>query len=116
MRGRTRNAEPRDEAKWQESEAAVQALQQILQKQKDPRLQPVKVWVNRINSERGILYVGISLGEELGCSPFCGCAAKQISDQFEPFLLERLPWLTRVIAEPQAPTEKDPGHLFLRFI
>ncbi|MBI4499217.1 MAG: hypothetical protein HY689_15110 [Chloroflexi bacterium] len=113
MMRRTKD-EPRDEVKWREGEEAVQALQQLLQQQKDPRLQPVKVWLNRINEERGMMYLGISLGEALGCSPFCGCAAKQIGEQFEPFLLERVPWLTRVIVEPQAPTEDDPGHLLLK--
>lgn len=116
MARRLKDAEPRDEGKRQESDAATQALQQLLEKQQDQRLQEVKVWVNRVNSERGMLYLGISLGEGLGCSPFCGCAAKQIGDQFEPFLLERLPWLTRVIVEPEAPTEQDPGHLALKFI
>lgn len=116
MAGRVKKAEPRDEQKWQESEGVVKALQQVLQGQKDPRLQPVKVWVNRVNAERGMLYLGISLGEELGCSPFCGCAAKQIGDQFEPFLLERLSWLNRLVVEPEAPTEEDPGHLSLKFI
>ncbi|MBI2886250.1 MAG: hypothetical protein HYY02_03470 [Chloroflexi bacterium] len=116
MAQRTKAAEPRDEQKWGESEQVVQDLQRIIQSQNDPRLQPVKVWVNRVNAERGMLYLGIALGEALGCSPFCGCAAKQIGDQFEPFLIERLPWLTRVIVEPEAPTESDPGHVLLKFI
>lgn len=107
---------PRDEAKWHEAETAVTALQAVLQQQKDARLQPVKVWLNRINEERGMVYLGIALGEELGCSPFCGCAAKQIGDQFEPFLLERVTWLNRIVVEPQAPTDKDPGHLLMKLL
>lgn len=107
---------PRDEQKWQEAETAVNGLQDLLQKQKDERLKPVKVWLNRINPERGMIYVGIALGQDLGCSPFCGCAAKQIGDQFEPFLLEQVDWLSRVVVEPQAPTEDDPGHLLLKLL
>ena len=116
MARRTKTADPRDEQKLHASEGVVQELQLVLQNQKDPRFQPVKVWVNRVNSERGMLYLGISLGEALGCSPFCGCAAKQIGDQFEPFLIERLPWLNRVVVEPEAPGEEDPGHVMLKFI
>lgn len=115
MAPRTKQEE-RDEVKWQEGETAVQQLQGLLQAQKDPRLQPVKVRLKRINPERGMLYLGITLGEELGCSPFCGCAAKQIGEQFEPFLIERLSWLSRVIVEPEAPAEEDAGHLMLKFI
>jgi hypothetical protein len=113
---RTTKVESRDEAKWQDAERVVGELQQVISQQKDERLKPVKIWVNRINNERGMIYLGIALGAELGCSPFCGCAAKQIGDQFEPFLLERLPWLTRIVVEPEAPTEADPGHLLLKLL
>ena len=109
-------AEPRDSAKWQESETVTMQLQELLAKQADPRMQEVKVWVNRVNGERGMLYLGIALGESLGCSPFCGCAAKQIGEQFEPFMLEKLSWLNRVIVEPEAPSEQDHGNIALKFI
>ncbi len=112
----TKTETPRNEEKWQQAETAVTALQGLLQQQKDPRLQPVKVWLNRINEDRGMAYLGIALGEELGCSPFCGCAAKQIGDQFEPFLIERVPWLNRIVVEPQAPTDSDPGHLLMKLL
>ena len=105
-----------DDPMWSEGEQAVGKLQELLKAQKDERLQPVKVWVNRINPDRGMMYMGIALGKELGCSPFCGCAAKQIGDQFEPFLLERLPWLKRVVMEPEAPEENDPGHLIMKLL
>lgn len=112
----TKTQAPRDEAKWQEAETAVKALQEVIAKQKDDRMAGVKVWLNRINAERGMAYVGIALGEALGCSPFCGCAAKQMGDQFEPFLIERVPWVSRVIVEPEAPTQEDPGHLLLKLM
>ncbi len=116
MATNTKPAAYKDEEKWREGEAAVQALQELLTKQKDERMQGVKVWLNRINEDRGMAYVGIALSEELGCSPFCGCAAKQIGDQFEPFLIERVPWINRIIVEPQAPTDNDPGHLLLKLM
>jgi hypothetical protein len=103
-----------DEEKKQQAETVVQELQEILKKQDDERLQPVTLWIDRINYERGVMYMGLSLGEGLGCSPFCGCAAKQIGDQFEPFLMERLPWLVRVVAEAEAP--KEDGNPLLKFI
>ncbi len=103
-----------DEEKKQQAETVVQELQDILKKQDDERLQPVTLWIDRINYERGVMYMGLSLGEGLGCSPFCGCAAKQIGDQFEPFLMERLPWLVRVVAEAEAP--KEDGNPLLKFI
>jgi hypothetical protein len=105
---------PRDEQKWQEAETAVGQLQSVLDNQKDDRMHDVKVWVNRINEDRGLMYVGISLGEGLGCSPFCGCAAKQIGDQFEPFLLERVSWLNRTVMEPQSPVDDDQSSDLLR--
>lgn len=100
--------------KEQEAREAVQALQGLLEAQPDPRLKEVRVWLKRINEERGILFLGVALGKALGCSPFCGCAAKQLGEQFEPFLLERLPWLSRVVVEPEAPADEGPGHLLLR--
>lgn len=100
----------RDEQKWQEAGTAVDQLQKVLENQKDERFHDVKVWVNKVNEDRGMVYVGIALGEALGCSPFCGCAAKQIGDQFEPFLLEQVPWLNRVVMEPQAPMDDGHGH------
>jgi hypothetical protein len=107
---------PRDEQKWQEATTAVAQLQTVLENQKDERFHDVKVWVNKVNESRGMVYVGIALGEGLGCSPFCGCAAKQIGDQFEPFLLERVDWLNRVVMEPEAPMEDDHEHDLLKVL
>lgn len=107
MPRKTTKDAPPDEQKRQEAETAVGQLQQVLEHQKDERYHDVKLWVNRINEDRGLMYVGIALGEALGCSPFCGCAAKQIGDQFEPFLLERVSWLNRLVMEPQAPVDDD---------
>lgn len=109
-----KNVEVIDEEKKQQAETAVKELQEILAGQEDERLRPVKLWIDRINYDRGVVYLGLSLGEGLGCSPFCGCAAKQIGDQFEPFFLERLPWLVRVVAEAEAP--KEEGNPLLKFI
>lgn len=106
----------RDDPQFKETEAVVAQLQDLLSQQKDERLRPIRVWVNRINPERGLLYMGIALGKDLGCSPFCGCAAKQIGDQFEPFLLERLPWLTRVVMEPEAPEVNEPAGLLMKLL
>ena len=106
----------KDAPQYKEGEVAVSQLQELLAAQKDERLNPIKVWVNKINPERGMLYMGIALGKDLGCSPFCGCAAKQIGDQFEPFLLERLPWLTRVVMEPEAPEVNDPANLLMKLL
>ena len=45
-----------DDPMWSEGEQAVGKLQELLKAQKDERLQPVKVWVNRINPDRGMMY------------------------------------------------------------
>lgn len=103
-----------DEEKKKETEVVLKELQGLLDKQEDDRMKDVKVWLNRINPERGVIYIGMSLGEGLGCSPFCGCAAKQIGEQFEPFLMNRLPWVVRVVTEAEAPT--DDGNPLLKFI
>lgn len=116
MPKRQDNTASKGDEKWLEGDAAVQDLQEVLKGQKDPRLQEVKVWLNRINPERGMMYVGIALGEGLGCSPFCGCAAKQIGDQFEPFLLNRIPWLSRVVMEPESPMETDSDSFVLKLV
>lgn len=105
---------PLEEERRKETEIVIQELQEVLGKQEDPRLHDVKIWLDRINSERGVIYLGMSLGEGLGCSPFCGCAAKQIGEQFEPFLMNRLPWAVRVVAEAEAPVET--GNPLLKFI
>ncbi|MBM2826194.1 MAG: hypothetical protein HW403_258 [Dehalococcoidia bacterium] len=104
------------EEKRTEAEQAVKALQELLSNQQDPRLHDVSVWLERVNGERGVLHMGVALGQGLGCSPFCGCAAKQLGDQFEPFLMERLPWLTRVIAEAEPPKESESEHPLLKML
>ena len=103
-------------AKRKEIEAAVADLAVLLAKQPDERMQGLKVWVNRVVPDRGLVYLGMALGASLGCSPFCGCAAKQIGEQCEPFLLERVPWLTRVVVEAQAPEVRSPGKLMLKLL
>lgn len=98
----------------QQAERAVGELQGLLERQRDPRLREVRLWVKRINPERGILFVGAALGKALGCSPFCGCAARQLGERVEPFLLERLPWMTRLVVEPEAPSDEGPEQVLLR--
>ena len=116
MSSRQQKAGNATEEKRQGAEEAVRALQEILDGQDDLRLHDVKIWLERVNGERGVIHLGIALGEGLGCSPFCGCAAKQLGDQFEPFLMERLPWLTRVIAEAEPPKESESEHPLLKIL
>lgn len=116
MANEIQEAPPQSDAKRAEVDAAITALSAELAKQEDPKVRGVKIWVNKLESQRGMLWLGIALGESLGCSPFCGCAAKQMGEQMEPFLLERVPWLTRVVVEAQAPEVKPAGKLLLKLL
>ena len=46
---------------------------------KNPDLSRVVVWLNSYDSDTGAAILGLALGSGTGCSPFCGCAAKEIS-------------------------------------
>ena len=107
-------AAPTPEIAKAQAETAVAELQIVLSQQPDPKVSTVKVWVAKVMPERGMLSLGIALGKELGCSPFCGCAANQIASQAEAFLFERLPWLTRVVAEAAASETPGAGLLQLK--
>jgi len=69
----------------------------------NPQLQKVIVWVKAVNASTGLVTLGLALGDGTGCSPFCGCAANQISELIEEKMLKCFPGLARVRGEADIP-------------
>lgn len=60
-----------------------------------PTLKDVIIWAEAFQASSGTLSLGMALGQGAGCSPFCGCAAKQIAELVGDELRERFPEIKR---------------------
>lgn len=56
-------------------------IRPLLRNAKDPRLHTVIVWLHDYNDSLHRATIGLALGSGAGCSPFCGCAARQLVDE-----------------------------------
>ena len=74
--------------------------------QKKPDLKEVIVWVSSWNPATKNLRLGLALGKSTGCSPFCGCAAKQLTKILEKYLIEKFPEIENVYGEAALPSEE----------
>lgn len=83
-----------------------EVLTQALSRSKTEGLDRVQVWLESIDEERGIVKLGLSLGEGLGCSPFCSCAARQIILAIEELMKQHLPWVRKVHGTASVPKEQ----------
>lgn len=84
-----------------------EVLAPLMEKSTTPGLDQVEVSINSINEEKGIVKLKLSLGVGLGCSPFCGCAARQLADAIERLMIEKLSWVTRVVGMASAPGKEN---------
>ncbi len=73
---------------------------------KNETLKDVIVWVKNFNEGNGTLSLGLALGTSTGCSPFCGCAAKQIADLIGEELTEHFPEIKRTIGTAEIPEDE----------
>ncbi len=68
-----------------------------------PQVQDVIVWAKDFNEENGTLYLGLALGNSTGCSPFCGCAARQIAELIGEELQMKFPEIRRTLGFAELP-------------
>ena len=68
-----------------------------------PQIQDVVVWVKEFDSKTGTLYLGLALGNGVGCSPFCGCAANQLAEIIGVELSNVFPEIKRVVGLADIP-------------
>lgn len=74
---------------------------------KRPDLSKVVVWLKEFNVDSGVVIIGLALSGDVGCSPFCGCAANQIAEFIEEKMKSKFFWLKRVRGEAAMPSEKE---------
>jgi len=72
---------------------------------KNPDLSKVIIWVESYDSKTGIVVLGLALGTGTGCSPFCGCAARQITEYIEGLLKNKFSFVKKVRGEPGVPSQ-----------
>ncbi|MFN4181688.1 MAG: hypothetical protein ACK4G3_00520 [bacterium] len=68
-----------------------------------PPIADVIVWVKDFNEESGVLHLGLALGNSTGCSPFCGCAARQIAELIGEELQAKFPEIRRTLGIAELP-------------
>ena len=91
----------------------VEALQKFLVeeikpklKKKDARLQDVIVWVDSYNEKTKVVRLGLALGQGTGCSPFCGCAARELAEEIEKYTMEKFPDIEKLYGVAMLPDKK----------
>jgi Fe-S cluster biogenesis protein NfuA len=70
-----------------------------------PQIEDVVVWVKDFDEETGTLVLGLALGDGVGCSPFCGCAANQIAQLIANELAYEFPEIKRVVGLAEIPPD-----------
>jgi Fe-S cluster biogenesis protein NfuA len=71
-----------------------------------PQIEDVVVWVKDYDEETGTALLGLALGDGVGCSPFCGCAANQIAQIIANELAYEFPEIKRVVGLAEIPPEE----------
>jgi Fe-S cluster biogenesis protein NfuA len=73
---------------------------------KNPDLSQVVVWLLEINPQNNVVILGLALGTATGCSPFCGCAANQITEVIERIIKREFDWVRKVVGQASVPTQE----------
>lgn len=71
---------------------------------KNPDLSKVIVWLEEFNPQNKVVVLGLALGTATGCSPFCGCAANQITEVIERMMKHQFPEINKVVGFAKVPT------------
>jgi len=75
-------------------------------KGKDTDLSTVVIWLEEYNSVNNVVTLGLAIGSATGCSPFCGCAAKDITEMIGDRLIKKLPWVRKVHGQAKVPSKQ----------
>lgn len=70
-----------------------------------PQIENVIVWLKKFDEGTGTVYLGLALGNGVGCSPFCGCAANQIAEIIGQEISGEFPEVKRVVGLADIPSE-----------
>ncbi|MEO0255627.1 MAG: hypothetical protein ABIN20_09435 [candidate division WOR-3 bacterium] len=70
-----------------------------------PGIEDVIVWVKDVDNKKGTIQMGVALGDSTGCSPFCGCAARQITEIIFEELRKKFPQLKKAVGIAELPPE-----------
>lgn len=70
-----------------------------------PQIENVIVWLKKFDKETGTAYLGLALGNGVGCSPFCGCAAGQIAELIGQEISREFPEVKRVVGLADIPED-----------
>lgn len=70
-----------------------------------PGIEDVIVWVKDVEEKKGIIQIGVALGDSTGCSPFCSCAARQITEIIFEELRKKFPQLKKAVGITELPSE-----------
>ena len=70
-----------------------------------PQISDVVVWIKEFDEETGTLHLGLALSAGVGCSPFCGCAARQIAELIGYELSQKFPEIKRVVGYAEIPPD-----------
>jgi len=88
--------------------STLKTLLAQMKMQGDPSNQSLKdkgmiAWVQRFDERSGTLHLGLALGTASGCSPFCGCAAREIAEVIGDELQRLYPQVRRTIGLAELP-------------
>lgn len=92
--------------------ATKDAIQEFLLKEVKPKLlaydqlKEVVIWVDAYNENTKIVRLGLALGKSTGCSPFCGCAAHQLTEQVEKLLIQKFPDIEKAYGVAKIPPKE----------
>lgn len=70
-----------------------------------PQIKDVIVWLKKFDEKTGTAYLGLALGDGVGCSPFCGCAANQIAEIIGYEISTEFPEVKRVVGLADIPPD-----------
>ncbi len=69
-----------------------------------PGIEDVIVWIKYFNEKTGTVHLGFALGSSTGCSPFCGCAAKQLTEIIGLEIQKVFPFVNKIVGTAELPS------------
>lgn len=73
---------------------------------KETDLSEIVVWLENYNDQNNVATLGIALRGKTGCSPFCGCAANQITKLIERAVKREFSFVNKVVGQAGLPSQE----------
>ena len=64
------------------------------------------IWLKNWDERSKTAVLGLAFGTGVGCSPFCGCLARQITERVEEDIKKKFSGIDRVRGEADLPSKK----------